>query len=60
MIGELNLFQRTMRWILVSLYCLVLLPLFALWLLSLPGAVAEIDAGYRRVLDAYRVASANE
>ena len=60
MIDETNWLQRTVRWTLISLYGLIAIPLFAYWLLNLPVAVSEIDAGYRRVLHAYRVASANE
>lgn len=60
MIGELNWFQRTVRWIQFSLCCLIFLPLFVLWLLSLPEAMTEIDAGIRRVVHAWNVASANE
>lgn len=60
MVDETNWLQRTVRWTLISLYCLIAIPLFALWILSLSGAVSEIDAGYRRVLNAYRVASAME
>lgn len=60
MIDEVTRLQRMVRWTLISLYCLIAIPLFVLWLLSLSGAATEIDAGYRKVVDAYRVASENE